>query len=134
VDRVRPPAAGELLGRHRSRRRRHRVGHGHRARGGLLLALSRPQRLRRRGQPQGHRPTSAPSTRACSSSGWAPAPTRCCPTPPASGASRWSHDASARRARPGRRRPATPVGLGMREYRFSVYRSTVPRRAPSPST
>ena len=36
MDRVRPPAAGELLGRHRPRRRRHRLGHGARARGGLL--------------------------------------------------------------------------------------------------
>ena len=50
-------------------------------------------------------PTSAPSTRACSSSGWAPAPTRCCPTPAASGASRSWHERADRRPRPGRRRP-----------------------------
>ena len=111
VDRVRPPPAGELLRRDRSRRRRHRLGHGCPRARRDAVRLSRPQHLRPRRQPQGHHRLPRACTRACSSSGWAPAPTRCCPTPAAWGAWR-SPGTAALMRRPGvgrRRARATPA-------------------------
>ena len=127
VDGVRPPPAGELVGRHRPRRRRHRLGHG---------------RARARRAAVSPIPTSTPST-ATTTSG-SPIDFRAVY---ASLLEQWLGtdadevlpDAGARRARGARGMtaliaaavlaaagPATPVGLGMRECRISVYRSSVP--------
>ena len=134
VDRVRAPAAGELLGRDRPRRRRHRLGHGDPRARRAAVALPGPQRLRRRTTTSRSPPTSAPSTRACSSSGWAPAPTRCCPTPAAWGASRSWHDCADRRRRPGRRRPGHAGRPGHARVPLQPLPPERARRDASPST
>ena len=112
VDGVRPPPAGERVVGHRPRRRRHRLRAGHAGPRRAADPVPRPAVLRPRRQPQGHRRLPRGLRRRCSRGGWAPAPTRCCPTPRASAASRWPRD-RRRRRRPaivGRRRPARVVG------------------------
>ena len=78
---------------------------GTRARGGLLSPYPDLNAFDARRQPQGDHRLPRRVRRACSSSGWAPAPTRCCPTPAGWGASRSWHDGAHRRCRPRRRRP-----------------------------
>ena len=70
LDGVRPSRAAERLGRHRPRRRRHRLPDrdARDRQDGRRVPGARP-RARRRRQPAGRRPTSAASTPRCSSSG-----------------------------------------------------------------
>ena len=117
--------AGELLGRDRPRRRRHRLGHGDPGARRPALALPGPQRLRQGRQPQGHHRLP-----------------RGLREPARAVAGHRRRRGAARRRPRGARRArrmsaliaavvlaaagaTTPVGLGMREYRFSVYRSSV---------
>ncbi len=89
VERVRAPAGGERLGRHRPRRRRLRLRDRLQSKGRDGRRIPRARRTSTQRKRARHQRLPRRCTARCSSSGWARTPPRSSPAPPASPGRRW---------------------------------------------